>query len=195
MNEDHGGHDPELTLFLRRLAGGDERQAATLMPHVYGELRAIAEGYLRGGHASHTLQPTAMVNEAYLRLFDRERLQINDRQHFFRLAARAMRQLLVDHARKRRSEKRGGGRRDVTLDEAVAAASGLDVDWIDLDQALGELALCDARQAQVVELRYFAGLEVADAAKVLGISVSTVEQDWRSARAWLGARLREQEPS
>lgn len=189
MPEDGGFEAPDLTLFLRQLASGDEASSGALMPHVYSELRAIAAGCLRGQAASNTLQPTALVNEAFLKLFDRDRLRVEDRLHFFRLAARVMRQLLVDHARERRSLKRGGARAEATLDEAVAAAAGFDVDVLDLDAALSELAERDPRQGQVVELRYFAGLEVAEVAAILAVSKTTVEEDWRCARAWLGARL------
>jgi RNA polymerase sigma factor (TIGR02999 family) len=185
------GTPKDLTRFLDDLAHGDADAAATLMPHVYGELKAIAEGYMIRQRADHTLQPTALVNEAYVKLFDRSVIDWKDRGHFYALAARAMRQLLVDHARARRRKKRGGGRREVTLDEAVAKAAGIEVDLLALDEALRELAELDPRQAQVVELRYFGGLEVAQVAQMLEVSVTTVEREWRSARAWLGSRLGE----
>lgn len=159
------------------------------MPYLYGELRAIAEGCLKSQRPDHTLQPTALVHEAYLKLFDATELAPNDRKHFFRLAARAMRQLLIDHARARGRDKRAGDRGEVTLDEAIGAAAGIDFDWLDLDEALTDLAALDERQARVVELRYFGGLEVDDVAQVLDVSRSTVERDWRAARAWLGVRL------
>lgn len=179
---------PDLTGFLRGLGHGDDTSAASLMPFVYGELKAIALGYLRGG-VGGTMHPTALVHEAFLKLFDREQLDVADRKHFFRLAAKAMRQLIVDHARHRGRQKRGGGGRDVTLDEALAAATAVEFAWLDLDMALTELTGLDERQAQIVELHYYAGLEVAEVADVLGVSKSTVERDLRAARAWLGLRL------
>lgn len=179
----------DLTQFLLELGRGERGQADALMPYVYAELKAIALANLRHRNAQ-TLHATALVNEAFLKLFDRDRLEVNDRKHFFRLAASAMRQLVIDHARMRRAGKRGGDRAAVTLDEAVAAANGFDFDWLDLDAALSQLESLDERQARVIELRYFAGLEVAEVADVLGVSKSTVEQDWRTARAWLGVRLR-----
>lgn len=179
----------DLTVFLRNMSRGDEGAQATLLPYVYDELRVIAEACLRTQRANHTLSPTALVNEAYLKLFGGKELDVSDRKHFFRLAAKAMRQLLVDHARARARSKRGGGERAVTLDEAVLPAEHVDFDWLDLDLALSELGELDERQAQVVEMRYFGGFEMADIADALEVSKSTVEREWRSARAWLGMRL------
>jgi RNA polymerase sigma factor (TIGR02999 family) len=180
----------DLTSCLRALSGGEAAASTTLIPHVYRELHAIAMGCLRGQRPNHTLQPTALVNEAYLKLFNQDRVDLKDRVHFFAVAAKAMRQLLVDHARARRRKKRGGGdHREVTLDEAIAGAAGIDVDLLDMDRALDELRALDARQCQVVELRYFAGLEVEEVAAVLEVSKTTVEREWRAARAWLGQRI------
>lgn len=180
----------ELTAFLDALRDGGAPEAEeALMPHLYAELRRIAEACMRDQRPNHTLQPTALVSEAYLKLFQRSEADWNDRKHFFALAARAMRQLLVDHARSRGRVKRGGGAEAVTLDVAVAAAGGIDHDVLDLDEALCELAELDEQQARVVELRTFAGLEMAQIAEVLGVSLSTVEREWRASRAWLGVRL------
>jgi len=184
----------ELTVFLDALRDGDAPEAeAALMPHLYAELRVIATACMRGQRPDHTLQPTALVSEAYLKLFQRTDAQWNDRKHFFALAAKAMRQLLVDHARGRSRAKRGGDRQQVTLDAAIAEAGAIDHDLLDLDAALSELAELDEQQARVVELRYFGGLEMAQIADVLGVSLSTVEREWRASRAWLGVRMGEGE--
>lgn len=186
----------ELTLFLDALRDGDgEGAERALMPHVYRELRAIATACMRGQRPDHTLQPTALVSEAYLKLFRRTDAKWNDRKHFFALAAKAMRQLLVDHARARSAEKRGGHREDLSLDAAVSQAAGFDFDLIDLNDLLDEMAGFDAAQARVVELRYFGGLEMQQIADVLGTSLSTVEREWRAARAWLFVRLKANDPS
>jgi len=178
----------DLTLFLRDLSQGDERAATELMPYVYSELKAIAQACLGTPEAGRTLQPTALVNEAFLKLFGGHPRDLEDRKHFFRLAAKVMRQLVVDHARARGRRQRSD--HEVTLDEAFAAGMQIDCDLLDLDSALTELTSLDGRQARVVELRYFAGLEMADVAEALEISKSTAEREWRSARAWLGVRLR-----
>ena len=179
----------ELTRFLNDLGLGHSEAEGDLMPHVFGELRRIAAAYLRGDRPGETLQPTALVNEAYLKLFGSAELEWDSRKHFFVVAAKAMRQLVIDHARRRSSEKRGGGRQAVTLDEHVAQATGIDFDLVDLDAALVEFEALDERRCRVVELRYFAGLEVEEVARVLDVSTTTVERDWRFARAWLGRRL------
>ncbi|NOT30832.1 MAG: sigma-70 family RNA polymerase sigma factor [Planctomycetes bacterium] len=179
----------ELTRFLNDLARGKAAAAETLMPFVYAELRGIAESHLRGQAPRHTLQPTALVHEAFLKLFDPDRVGWNDRKHFFALAAKAMRQVLVDHARRARRLKRGDGRLCVALDEHVAGPAGTATDLVDLNLALDELGALDERQGRIVELRYFGGLEVQEVAEVLAVSTSTVEREWRTARAWLGVRL------
>jgi len=179
-----------MTLLLGQLARGDERAGQTLLPVVADELRAIAVGLLRRERAEHTLQPTALVNEAWMRLFQGgEGAEPEGRRHFYALAAKVMRQVLVDHARRRGREKRGGGEAALPLDEALAAVEVEGVDVLDLNTALDELAALDERQARVVELRFFGGLEAEEAAGVLGVSLSTVERDWRAARAWLFQRL------
>ena len=184
----------ELTQFLIGLSQGRAEGATALMPVVYRELNAIARGYLKGERASgKTLQPTALVHEVFLKLFDQDRLEIKDRRHFYTLAARSMRQLLVDHARERKQLKRGGGWKQVSLGDLVNLPGAEEVGLLDLEEALGELAELDARQAQVVELRFFAGLSVRETAEVLGVSKATADREWASARAWLGLRLTEPE--
>jgi RNA polymerase sigma factor (TIGR02999 family) len=180
--------EPEaLTRFLNQLGNGASDDPTRLMSILYAELRAIAEGCLRGERPGHTLQATALVHEAYVKLFDPRQVEWKGRKHFYVVAAKVMRRLLVDQARRRK--RRGRDRNPPTLDLAIAAASGIPVDLIDLDAALDELAALDERQSRVVELKYFGGLEVADVARVLDASVTTVERDWRSARAWLASRL------
>jgi len=179
-----------LTLVVRELARGEHEGQGTLLEHLLRELKAIAQGHLRTQRANHSLQASALVNEAYLKLFDRGGLEIHDRVHFFALAAKAMRQVLVDHARRRRAAKRGGGQDALSIGLSTMGRSGLvDLDVFDLHLALEALVEADARQARVVELRYFGGLEVEEVARVLGVSKTTVERDWRMARAWLGNRL------
>jgi RNA polymerase sigma factor (TIGR02999 family) len=159
------------------------------MPVVYRELRRVAGAHLARARAPSELQPTMLVHEVYAKLLGGHGASVHDREHFFALAATAMRQLCVDHARERRALKRGGGRAAVTLDEAMAQASNLDVDVLDLDAALTELAALDPREARVVELRFFGGLSMDDVAGALGISLATAEREWRAARAWLARRL------
>jgi len=179
----------DLTSFLNDLARGQADAAATLMPRVLSELHAIADAYLRRQSAGHTLQPTALVHEAFLRLFDRDLAHFNDRKHFFALAARSMRQVLVDHARAAQRDKRGGGRLRVTLDERLADPATPPPELLDFDAVLGELDALDERQGRIVELRFFGGLDVQEIAEVMALSKSTVEREWRAARAWLGVRL------
>ena len=175
-----------ITLLLRRLSAGDARAEAELLPLVYAELHAIAARYLRGERAGHTLSPTALIHEAYLRLDDDVALAAADRRAFFALAARRMRQVLVDHARHRDAAKRGGPEREaITLSALGEDGSGDGVDTLALDQALSRLGEMDPRKAQVVELRYFAGLEMSEIAEALGISRATAQRDWDVARAFL----------
>jgi len=177
----------ELMLWRR----GDPGAAERLLPLVYAELRGLAGGIFRGQRADQTLQPTALVHEAFLRLVDQENLSVNDRAHFRSLAAQAMRQILTDHARRRRARKRGGDRERSTLVEPPTPEGGEGLDLLALDEVLAKLERLDARQHRIVELRFFAGLEMEEIALVLDTSKSTVEREWRAARAWLGARLRE----
>ena len=163
--------------------------AAKLVPLVYDELRAIARNYFRHERPGHTLQPTAVVHEAYMRLVDASRVDWQGRTHFIAVCAKVMRRVLIDHARARKRVRRGGGQQPVTLENAVAPLGLEDVDAIDLNEALERLAVLDPRQARIVELRFFGGLSVEDVARTLGISKRTVEGDWTHAKAWLHAQL------
>lgn len=176
---------------LERSRGGDADAGEALVERVYGELRALAASYSRGQARGHTLQPTALVHEAFLKLVDQPLERWESRAHFFAVAARAMRQVLTDHARARVAQKRGGeGWERVTLhEEALAGGGGREIDLLALDEAMAELREYDERMHQVVELRYFGGLTLEEAASVLKVSTTTVENDWRAARAWLSARL------
>jgi len=170
---------------LVRWRGGDREALEELMPLVYEELRRLAHYYLRQERADHTLQSTALVHEAYLRLAGQNPPQWQNRAHFFGIAAHIMRQILVEYARGRSTAKRGGNAVTLTLDEAVAVPQGMDVDVVALDRALTELSGMDAQQGRIVELRFFAGLTIEDTSEVLGISPATVKRDWVAARAWL----------
>lgn len=175
-----------ITLLLREWQHGDARAGADLATAVYDELRRLAASRLRLERSDHTLQPTALVNEAWLKLVD-QRASWQNRSHFFALASRAMRRILVDHARRRHSAKRGQHAPRVSVDDVLdLLPSPLpDESMIAMDEALTRLAAIDPRQAQVVELRFFAGLSVADTAQVLDVSPTTVKREWSSARAWL----------
>lgn len=177
-----------MTRFLNELGRGETSDTDQMFGFVYAELKAIAVGYLRSERPGHDLRTTTLVHQTYLKLFDRRQVEWAGRQHFFAVAAKAMRFLLVDEARRR---KRRIATEDApTLDVAITKASGIEVDLIDLDTALDELALLDPQQSRVVELKYFGGLEVAEVARVLEVSVTTVEREWRSAKVWLADRLR-----
>ena len=182
----------DVTGALVTLTGGDESAAAQLMDAIYDELRALAGSYFRGQPASHTLQPTALVNEAFVKIAARTGQIFNDRAHFFAVCAVAMRGILADYARRRRAAKRGGdGDRERVGLTAIETPGGAGVvDALALDDALTELAALSERQARVVEYRFFAGMGETDIGRVLGVSRSTVQEDWRSARAWLGVQLR-----
>lgn len=174
----------EVTRLLEELQNGQEGATERLFPLVYAELHALAVHYMRSERGDHTLQPTALVHEAFLRLFDQRATSWKNRSHFFGIAAQAMRRILVDHARRRNANKREGGDR-ITLDESVAEAPQRSVDMIALDDALNELAALDPRQAKVVELRFFGGLDIDQTAEALGVSPATVKRDWTFARAFL----------
>lgn len=167
---------------------GDGAALERLLPLVYAELREIAGHHMRGERPDHTLQPTALVHEAFLRMVGSTPLSAHDRTHFLRTASQAMRRVLVDHARARNAQKRGGSLH-VTLDEAIAGQREPAVDMLALDDALNRLGAAEPRWAQVVELRYFAGLEIPEVAAALGISPATVKRDWQFARAWLSKEL------
>jgi RNA polymerase sigma factor (TIGR02999 family) len=170
---------------LVRWRAGDREALEALMPLVYDELRRLAHHYLRQERSDHTLQSTALVHEAYLRLAGQNPPQWQDRAHFFGIAAHLMRQILVEHARSRAAAKRGGNAPRLALDSAAALPQQTDVDVIALDRALEELSGLDAQQGRIVELRFFAGLTIEDTSEVLGISPATVKRDWTTARAWL----------
>lgn len=180
----------DLTELLLDWNAGDAQALDVLMPRVVGELRKVAGRFLRGEQVGHTLQPTALVNEVYLRLIDRRRVSWQDRAHFFSFAARTMRRILVDHARAKAAAKRGGGEEAVTLIETPSTDSDRDpVDIMALDSALGRLAELDEKQARIVELRYFAGLTVNETAEVSGIPRATVTRYWALAKAFLYREL------
>lgn len=181
---------PDATQLLTRARGGDAAAAAELLPIVYEELRALAACYLRRERGEHTLQPTALVHEAFVRLVDQVRIEWRDRAHFFRTAAQAMRRVLVDHARARDAAKRGGGCRRVVLDDEVAPQARPQVDLLELDDLLTRLAALNERHAQVIELRFFGGMTIDETAAALGVSTTTVEDDWAVARAWLRRHMR-----
>ncbi len=170
---------------------GDQQPASAeaLFLEVYGELRALAAARLKQERLGHTLQPTALVHEVYLKLTEQSRAQWRDRDHFFAIAAEAIRRVLVDHARRKGAQKRQGPGQRVTVSDNLDAAADRGVDILALDDALNRLAEISPRQARVVELRYFGGLETADAARLLGVSETTVKGDWRVARAWLQEAL------
>lgn len=183
------------THLLNRACGGEVAAAAELLPLVYEELRALAESYFRRERPDHTLQPTALVHEAYSRLVDQSSIEWRSRHQFFALASRAMRNILVDHARSRDRAKRGGGRRQVQMADAAEPTGELDqLDVLALEEAMTKLAALDERKATLVELRYFGGLTLDDAAAVLGVSRATASEEWRLARALLHRELREPTP-
>jgi RNA polymerase sigma factor (TIGR02999 family) len=177
-----------LLVALREAPGPD--RIRELMEAVYPELKRVASGLMRRERAAHTLQPTALVNEAYLRLVDPSRLDWQSRAHFFGAAANAMRRILVEHARARAAEKRGGDRTLVTFDEGLGHGATPDVSLLDLNDALTRFADLDPRAAQIVELRVFGGLTVPEVAEVLNVSKRTVDNDWAMARMWLSRELR-----
>jgi RNA polymerase sigma factor (TIGR02999 family) len=174
-----------VTSLLVAWSEGDESALAELVPKIYAELHRLAHHHLRGEHQQRTLQTTALVNEAYLRLVDTRRIRWESRAHFLGVAAQAMRRVLVDAARSRKARKRGGGAQRVELDDVVLAAPEQAASLVALDEALTSLARVDERKSRVVELRYFAGLTAAESAAVLRVSQETVQRDWHVARAWL----------
>lgn len=186
MNESGG----DITRLLRQWGHGDGASLEAVLPQVWGELRRIAVHELRA-HAGHeTLQPTALINDLFVRLLGAGRVDIADRKHLFTTAAKLMRQVLIDRARARMRDKRGGGQwQRVDFIEALALPIEADTDVLALDQALAALAEVDPRMAQIVELRYFAGLEVVEVAQLIGVEERTIYRDWAMARAWLRQRL------
>jgi RNA polymerase sigma factor (TIGR02999 family) len=179
---------PEVTQLLRSWSDGNEVALEKLIPMVHGELRRLARGYMRGERQGHTLQTTALINEAFLRLVDWKNVSWQNRAHFFGVSAQLMRRILVDFARSRRG-KRGGDASRVTLDEAlIPAASGTDV--VAVNDALQSLEAIDPRKGRIVELRFFGGLSTEETAQVLGVSTRTVEREWSLAQAWLLRELK-----
>ena len=180
---------PNVTVLLQAWSSGDREALDQLTAIVYDELRRLARHYMRGERSGHILQTTALVNEAYLRLVDLKRMSWQNRAHFFAVSAQLMRRILVDHAR-RHNLKRGAGIQHVPLDDTAVIGGERGVDFVALDLALRDLAATDARKAQVVELRFFGGLNVEETAEVLKVSPVTVMRDWSTARAWLYRELR-----
>jgi RNA polymerase sigma factor (TIGR02999 family) len=180
----------DITQVLKRASAGDAAAVNRLLPLIYDELRALADSWLQHGPQALTLQATALVHEAYLRLVRQEEVQWRDRAHFFAAAAQAIRHVLVDYLRTRGRQKRGGGRDRVRLDDDLAVTPEQDVDLLALDEALNALARLHPRQAQIVELRFFGGLAPEEIARYLDVSPRTVFGDWRMARTWLWQQLR-----
>ena len=183
--------DVDVTRILKKASCGDDSAVKRLMPVVYAELRALAESYLQHERPDHTLQATALVHEAYVRLIRQEEVEWQSRAHFFGVAAQAIRRILVDHARGHKRAKRGGDRQRLRLDQDMAVAQQGDLDLLALDEAMERLADFHERAARVVELRFFGGLSRQEVAEFLGVSLRTVGDDWRLARAWLRRELEE----
>ncbi|MBC7927352.1 MAG: sigma-70 family RNA polymerase sigma factor [Bryobacteraceae bacterium] len=175
----------QVTKLLMDWSNGDQSALEQLTPLVYGELRRLAGRYLRKERPDHTLQSTALVHEAFIRMVDQRSVRWQNRAHFFGVAAQMIRRILVDHARSRYASKRGSGAPRLSLDEAIALPDRKDMDLVALDDALNSLAKVDPQQARIVELRFFTGLTVEETAEVLGISPATVKRDWVTAKAWL----------
>lgn len=179
------GPTGEVTRLLVAFRNGEPEAEARLMELTYRELRKIAAGYMRRERSARSLQASDLVHEAYLRLIGQSTTAWRDRAHFFQVAAHLMRRILIDLARKRRADKRGGGVTPISLDKALNLAEAQPVDLLVLEQALERLQQCDARQCQVVEMRFFAGMSEEEIAEVLGVSARTINREWRMARAWL----------
>lgn len=191
----HLDHPNPVTELLVRWREGDRDALEALMPLVYQELRRLAHHYLSQERGDHTLQSTALVHEAYIRLAGQSPPQWQNRAHFFGIAARVMRQILVEYARGHGAAKRGGNACTLTLDESIALPQQLDVDVVQLDKALTELAELDNQQSRIVELRFFGGLTIEDTAEALRISPATVKRDWVTARAWLYRAMTGESPA
>jgi RNA polymerase sigma factor (TIGR02999 family) len=183
----------DVTQLLAELGAGDDRAADRLLPLVYHELRALAQRNLTHERADHTLQATALVHEAYLRLVDSDRIHLRNRAHFFALAAQALRRILIDHARSHNRKKRGGANGKLSLQVIPELFVQTDVDVLALDEALAGLKNVGERYAQIVEMRFFGGMTMEEIAELLGVSIGTVERDWRTARAWLYRQLADDE--
>ena len=175
----------DVTQLLIKWSKGDKDALDELTPLVYAELRRLARGYMGRERQDHTLQTSALINEAYLRLIDQQSVEWKDRAHFFAVSAQIMRHILVDHARKHQTDKRGAGAQKLALDDAAAANHQKAAELLALDEALNDLAAIDPRQSHIVELRFFGGLTVEETAEVLKVSPITVKREWRTAKAWL----------
>jgi RNA polymerase sigma-70 factor (ECF subfamily) len=182
----------QVTELLRRWSSGDAAARDALIPLVYDELRRVARHFLASQRSAHTLQSTALVHEAYIRLAGREDVRWENRAHFFAVAAQLMRRILVDHARKRNAAKRGSRNITLLLEEFEELPARREVDLVSLDDALTSLAAVDERQSRIVELRFFGGMSIEDTSRVLAISPATVKREWATARAWLFAEMRPQ---
>jgi RNA polymerase sigma factor (TIGR02999 family) len=182
-----------ITLLLKAWGGGDQTAFEKLVPLVHAELRRLARRYMGRERVGHTLQPTALINEVYLRLIDWGSISWQDRAHFFGLSARLMRRVLVDHARRQRRGKRGGDAVTIAFDEAAVVPRESTADLVAIDDALNALATHDVRKSQIVELRFFGGLSVEETAEVLKISSRTVKREWSLARAWLYCQLTQED--
>jgi len=180
----------EVTLLLAELTKGNEQAASRIVPLVYEELRRLATHYMRRERGDHTLQATALVHEAYIKLVEQRSVNWQSRAHFFAIAAQIMRRLLIDHARGHLRDKRGAGERPIPLDENLAFAPEQSLELIKIDEALDRLSKLDPRQTKIVELRFFGGLTVEETAEVLAISPKTVKRDWSVAKAWLHGELK-----
>lgn len=179
----------EVTRLLVNWGNGDKAALDNLLPIVYQELKQMARRYLRAESAAHTLQATALVHDAYMRLVDQTRVSWQNRAHFFAIASEMLRRILVDYARARHRQKRGGGMIRVTLHD-VHPAKGDDLDLLELDEALTRLKEIDPKQVKIIELRYFAGLSIEETADIVGVSTATVKREWSMARAWLYREIR-----
>lgn len=182
-------HPANVTQLLRAVGGGDRRDLDALMAAIYDDLRRLAVNHMQNERGDHTLQPTALVHEAYLKLIDQRSTNWNDRIHFFAIASRIIRRILVDHTRERQAEKRGGGRQRVPLEQADELTGAAGIDLVALDEALAELAELDPVQAQIVEMRFFSGLTLEEVAQALSMGRRSVDRDWHCARTWLYCRL------
>jgi len=189
------GSAADVTALLRRLTSGDESVAPQLMELVYGELRRLAADCMRQERRDHTLQPTALVHEAYLRLVAQRDADWKNRAHFFGVAGQLMRRILIDHARANLRLKRGGSQRRVSLDENLAFSPDQSEELVALDETLGRLEKLDPRQCRIVELRFFGGLTAEEAANALGVSLRTVEREWNLAKAWMYMELKQSDAS
>lgn len=180
---------PDVTQLLVSWSNGDRVALDALTPVVYDELRKLAHRYLMRERHDHTLQSTALVHEAYMRLIDQKNVQWQNRAHFFGVAAQMIRRILCDHARAHQTAKRGGGAAKLSLDEALAVPGGRDLNIVALDEALRQLEELDPKQSRIIELRFFTGLSIEETAEVMGISPATVKREWTTARAWLFREL------